>query len=50
MKTSTYTQKTLYVENPSKAVLSFLEKMRERKVATLEELHNKKDSYFPNKK
>ena len=41
MKTSTYTQETLVIEKPSKALLSLVNKMRERKLSQQEKLRNK---------
>ena len=50
MKQKSYTQETLVVEKPSKDLANFLDKLRERKMAQLEDLRNNKDFYFPKKK
>lgn len=50
MKKSNHTQETLVIENPSKALLDFVNMLRDRKMSRLEELRNKKDFYFPIKK
>lgn len=42
MRTSVYTQDTLVIENPSKGLLSFVNKLRERKLSQQEKLRNKK--------
>ena len=42
MKTSTYTQEALVIENPSKGLLDFVNKLRDRKISQQEELRNKK--------
>ena len=41
MKTSTYTQEALVIENPSKGLLD-LNKLRDRKISQQEKLRNKK--------
>lgn len=43
MKTSAYTQETLVIENPSKGLLDFVNKLRERKLSQQEKLRNKKN-------
>ena len=43
MKASTYTQKILVIENPSKGLLDFVNKLRDRKLSQQEKLRNKKD-------
>jgi hypothetical protein len=45
-----YTENALVVKNPSKALVNFVNKLRERKMQQLEELRSKKDIYFPNAK
>lgn len=50
MKASTYTQKTLVIENPSLNLVNLINKLRNRKLSQQEELRNKKDFYFPHKK
>ena len=42
MKTSTYTQEALVIENPSKGLLNFVNKLRDRKISQQEKLRNKK--------
>jgi hypothetical protein len=50
MKTSPYPQDTLVIKKPSKALVDLMDKLRDRKMSRLEELRNKKDFYFSNKK
>lgn len=50
LKTFQYTQVSLVIENPSKALVDLMNKLRNRKMSRLEELRNKKDFYFPTKK
>lgn len=50
MKQVSYTQETLVIENPSKALVDFANKLRDRKMAQQKELRNKKDFYFPKSK
>lgn len=49
MNNSTYKQETLVIEKPSKALVDLMNKLRDRKMAQLEELRNKKDFYFSKK-
>lgn len=42
MKPSSYTQEALVIENPSKALLDFVNKLRDRKMSQQEKLRNKK--------
>lgn len=41
------TNETLTIENPSKELLDFVDKLRNRKLSKLEELRSKKNFYFP---
>lgn len=50
MKQKSYTQEALVIEKPSKVLVDFLDKLRDRKISQLEELRNKKDFYFPKSK
>lgn len=43
MKEVTYTQKTMVVNNPSKALVELMDKLRERKRTQQEKLRNKKN-------
>lgn len=43
------TQDVLVVEKPSKALLSVVSKLRERKMAQIKELQGKTSFYFPGK-
>ena len=43
MKEVTYTQKTMVVNNPSKALVELIDKLRERKRTQQEKLRNKKN-------
>lgn len=45
-----HTQRPYVVENPSSALLAFVDKLRDMKMNKLEELRNKKSFYFPNEK
>lgn len=47
MKQKSYTQETFVIENPSKALVDFTNKLRDRKMSQLEKLHNKKELYHP---
>lgn len=38
MKTSTYTQEALVIENPSQGLLDFVNKLRDRKISQQEKL------------
>lgn len=49
MNNSAYKQETLVIENPSKALVDLMNKLRDRKMAQLEELRHKKDFYFSKK-
>lgn len=49
MNTSNYSQETLVIKKPSKALVDLMDKLRDRKMAQLEELRNKKDFYFSKK-
>lgn len=49
MNNSTYKYETLVIEKPSKALVDLMNKLRDRKMAQLEELRNKKDFYFSKK-
>lgn len=42
MKTPSYTQEALVIENPSKVLLDFVNKLRDRKISQQEKLRNKK--------
>lgn len=42
MNNSAYKQETLVIEKPSKALVDLMNKLRDRKMAQLEELRNKK--------
>ena len=46
MRTSPYTQETMVIENPSKPLVMLMNKLRDRKMAQLKELKEKKDFYF----
>ncbi|WP_195476427.1 hypothetical protein [Bacteroides finegoldii] len=50
MRTSSYTQETMVIENPSKSLVMLMNKLRDRKIAQLKELKEKKDFYFPKNK
>lgn len=50
MRTSPYTQETMVIENPSKSLVMLMNKLRDRKMAQLKELKEKKDFYFPKNK
>ena len=50
MRTSPYTQETMVIENPSKPLVMLMNKLRDRKMAQLKELKEKKDLYFPKNK
>lgn len=41
MKTSTHTQEALVIENPSKGLLAFIDKLRDRKLSQQEKLRTK---------
>ena len=43
MSTSTHTPKALVIEKPSKTLVDFMNKLRDRKMSQLEKLRNKKD-------
>lgn len=43
MKKSNHTQETLVIENPSKALLDFVNMLRDRKLSQQEKLRNKKE-------
>ncbi len=43
MKTSSYTQEVFVIENPSRALLDFVNKLRDRKMSQQEKLRNKKN-------
>lgn len=43
LMTSIYTQETLVIEKPSKALSYFLNKLRDRKLSQQEKLRNKKE-------
>nr|DAS63656.1 MAG TPA: hypothetical protein [Caudoviricetes sp.] len=43
MKPSSYTQEALVIENPSKTLLDFVNKLRDRKMSQQEKLRNKKN-------
>ena len=42
MSTSTHNPKALVIEKPSKALVDFMNKLRDRKMSQLEKLRNKK--------
>lgn len=43
MSTSTHNPKALVIEKPSKALVDFMNKLKDRKMSQLEKLRNKKD-------
>lgn len=43
-------QETMVIENPSKSLVMLMNKLRDRKIAQLKELKEKKDFYFPKNK
>ena len=43
MSTSTHNPKALVIEKPSKALVDFINKLRDRKMSQLEKLRNKKN-------
>lgn len=43
MSISTHTPKALVIEKPSKTLVDFMNKLRDRKMSQLEKLRNKKD-------
>lgn len=50
MKQKSCTQEVLVIEKSSKVLVSFLDKLRNKKISQIEELRNKKNFYFPNSK